>query len=429
MQVKSEGVVLQTAFADEPVTCSLADALLLQLTAKPYISETNEDKDKLFCASGSLHGRVVFGEDQGISSIQWESVGALKPVRLAVNRAPYIERNVKSAIVGSRLPLPYAAAQFRHTLHLKNGEIFPSQIASYDGESITFQSPFITAQRLDSADIKALEFSGRTNAPNTDRTRPKTNLVSFSTLNINQIVKENGVQEVEVRLVGKDGENVRLNLGNMENVNKENPVFIINEIDHDGNPDQEWIEIAPKDGNRIIEQPNNGWVVRDLTTFTLIPEPKKDKSHLKLERALTVPRFNRDNPPSHILVAKTGDMKRGKFLDYQGQTIQFDSKLREFSVPIDRIARVVDVSDFTLPRFQPKSEVRVTLTDGSILIFQPLEVQGGKLLGHSSIYGEVSVPLNSIQYLYFGEKAKSFTAAFEKWIVRPAKEPTYSDSP
>ena len=412
MQVKSEGVVLQTAFADEPVTCSLADALLLQLTAKPYISETNEDKDKLFCASDSLHGRVVFGEDQGISSIQWESVGALKPVRLADNRAPHIERNLKSTIVaetglpiGTKLPLPYATAQFRHTLHLKSGEIFPCQIAAYDGKSVSFQSPFISAQHLDSVDIKALEFSGRTKAPSNNRTRPKTDLVSFSSLNINRIVKENGVREIEVRMVGKEGKNFRLDIGNMENVNNGNPVFI------------------------NIENVNNGWVVGDLTAFTLIPGPKKDKSHLKLERALTVPRFSKDNPPSHILVAKTGDMKRGKFLDFQGQAIQFDSKLREFSVPIDRIARVVDVSDSTLPRFQPKSEVRVTLTDGSILIFEPLEVQDGKLLGHSSIYGEVSVPLNSIQYLYFGEKAKSFTAAFEKWIVRPAKEPTYSESP
>ena len=158
----------------------------------------------------------------------------------------------------------------------------------------------------------------------------------------------------------------------------------------------------------------------------------------KLERALTVPRFSRDNPPNHILVAKTGDMKRGKFLNFQGQTIQFDSKLREFSVPIDRVARVVNISgsdgrmgtqSSTLPRFQPKSEVRVTLTDGSILIFEPLEVQDDKLLGRSSIYGEVSLPIDSIQHLYFGKKAKSFTAAFEEWTVRPAKEPTYGDNP
>ena len=160
------------------------------------------------------------------------------------------------------------------------------------------------------------------------------------------------------------------------------------------------------------------------------PAPKKDKSHSKLERALTVPRFNRDNPPNHILVAKTGDMKRGKFLDFQGQTIQFDSRLRKFSVPINRVARVVDVSgDGFHQGSATQTEVRVTLTDGSMLIFEPLEVKEGRLIGHSSIYGEASVPVNSIEYLYLGEKAKSFKAAFEKWNIRPAKEPAYGDSP
>ena len=169
------------------------------------------------------------------------------------------------------------------------------------------------------------------------------------------------------------------------------------------------------------------WIVNLATPS----DPEKDKADLKLERALTVPRFNRDNPPNHILVAKTGDMKRGRLLDFQGQTIQFDSKLQEFSIPIDRVARVVNISRDSGSRQTSaiQSEVRVTLTDGSILIFEPLEVQDGRLLGRSSIYGEVSVPVNSIQDLYFGEKAKSFTAAFEKWTVRPAKEPTYDDSP
>ena len=190
MQVKSDSVVLQTAFADEPVTCSLSDALRLQFAAKSDISGADKDgdKDKLFCASDSLHGRVVFGEGQGASAVQWESVGALKPVRLANNRAAHIERNDTSVIVAetgasvgdTRAPVgvgspnpSFNTTQFPHTLHLKSGETFPGQIAAYDGKSVTFQSPFISAQRLDAVDIKALEFSGRTHAPSMDRTQPE----------------------------------------------------------------------------------------------------------------------------------------------------------------------------------------------------------------------------------------------------------------
>ena len=56
------------------------------------------------------------------------------------------------------------------------------------------------------------------------------------------------------------------------------------------------------------------------------------------------------------------------------------------------------------------------------MIFEPVAVKGDTLFGRSPIYGEVSVPLNSIQYLHLGDKARSFKSVFEQWVVRPAKE-------
>ncbi len=445
MQVKSGSVVLQTAFADEPVTCSLSDAALLQFPAKPDMSEAEKNKDKLILASGNLRGRVVFGGGQGTSSVQWESVGALKPVRLACNRAFHIKR-YDNAIVGTRLPIgaksprPYSTAQFRHTLHLKSGEIFPGQITSYDGKSANFQSPFISAQHLDSVDIKALEFSGRTHAPSIDRTQPETDFYALRTARVD---REPEVAAIKVQLIGQREDDVkvkfRIDADDLKELNEGHLVVIVNE----GNRGQEWIEIRNRGGKNVGAQPGDEW----LGFLATSPAPEKDKSHLKLERALTVPRASRDNPPSHILVAKTGDMKRGTLLDFRGQTIQFDSKLRESSIPIDRVARVVNISKSAISdkrlliKSEPSStesrkpkaeshsqpEIRVTLTDGSILIFEPLEVQNGRLLGHSSIYGEVSVPVDSIWYLHFGGEAKSFKAAFEEWTVRPAKKPEYDD--
>ena len=460
MQVNSDSVILQTAFANEPVTCSLADASLLSFAAKPDVGEAVQNTDKLFYASGNLRGRVLFGGDQAASSIQWESVGALKPVRLANNRASHIERNNKPV---SKIEA-FDTAQFRHTMHLQSGEILPCQITSYDGKSVSFRSPFISAQHLDSANMKALEFSGRTHAPSFERTQPATD---FDSVSVTWAGRENGIKEIKMQLVGqgKDGKQLFIiNADNAKKMNEGQLVLIVNEK----NRGREWIEIENRAGKDIRAQPGDGWIGLLATP----PNSEKDKSDLKLERALTVPRFNRDNPPNHILVAKTGDMKRGRFLGFRGQTVQFDSKLQKFSIPIDRVARVVDVSGNSLqlsvvssqlqenvgssdtsltenrkPKTLTKNsstdtstkarvlgqnyspEVRVTLTDGSILIFQPLEVRDGQLMGRSPVYGELSVPVSSIEYLYFGEKAKSFKAAFEKWSVRPAKEPTYGDSP
>ncbi len=403
IQVNSERVILQSAFADDPITCSLAGASRLHFDTNPKTNGTVQNTDMLFHAIGNLRGRVLFTENRGILSIQWESLGALKPVRLANNRAAHIRRFLQPT---SKVSRHFDTTEFPHALHLQTGETFPCQITDYDGKTISFQSPFISAQHLDSANMKALEFSDRTHAPGIDRTRPETD---FDSLRVKY--KENGAVKMELVGQDKDGKRqvFRINANDAKKLDEGHLVRIVKEV----NPGREWME-------------DDAWIGLIATS----PDPEKDKSDLKLERALTVPRFNRDNPPNHILVAKTGDMKRGKFLDFQGQTVQFDSKFREFSVPIDRVARVVDVSgDGFRQSSATQTEVRVTLTDGSMLIFEPLEVKDNRMIGRSSVYGEVSVPVSSIEYLYFGEKAKSFKAAFEKWSVRPAKEPAYEDSP
>ena len=159
---------------------------------------------------------------------------------------------------------------------------------------------------------------------------------------------------------------------------------------------------------------------------------------VKLTRALTVPRFNRENPPSHVLVAKTGDLKRGSLLGISGQNVLFASKLRELSVPIDRLARVIEVSqpdeqadeqaDEPVGDGAAEPTVRATLSDGSILVFAVLEPKGGELLGRSPIYGELAVPWAHVKRLNFGDFEKeNIRFAFKDWVVREAKEPDFGE--
>ena len=430
-QVNPDSVLLQTAFANEPIECVFAGASLLRVEVGgnsdsrfPQNNGQIEDEDRLFHPSGNLRGRVLFDMKDG-SFIRWKPVGASEAVRLADIQKAHIERNNRRA---SKI-YPFDTSQFRHILHLKSGEIIPCQILSYGETTVGFQSPFISAHLIDSADVKALEFSGRTHANYIDRT--------------------DKTQSEHPILFFKNGE-IDLRGANIEEIIVEERRWGV-----DGNkPDfKEGKVILMVDGKKIELRPgqNLGEVVFDDGMS------KNRKLDVKLERALTVPRFNRDTPPNHILVAENGDMKRGKLLGFNGETIQFDSKLRQFSVPIDRVARVVDVSVnsdqqsaissqqstvseeiFDRPKAsftesqKPKatqSEVSIRLTDGSILIFEPLEVVDGELLGRSPIYGALTVPIDSIQHLYFGDTTESFEAAFEAWVVRPAKEPQFGEDP
>jgi len=287
---------------------------------------------------------------------------------------------------------------------------------------------------MDSADVKALEFSGRTHARyidwvhSTNNKRPSTVLERGENRFNNRVI-----HRIEVK-----GD------GNLDGFLAEGGKIDVKEGEI----------ILMIDGNKINlpRDPNFAEVIFDSEIS------KNRKLDEKLERALTIPRFNRDTPPSHILVAENGDMKRGKLLGFNGETIRFDSKLRQFSVPIDRVARVVDVTQTSIGNLRDTinnnqrsaisdqqrsrqlrdrvikpgdtySEVAMRLTDGSILMFEPLEIKDDELLGHSSIYGATRVPIESIQHLYLGDTSASFEEAFAAWVVRPAKEPVFSDEP
>ena len=431
-QVNADSLMLQTAFADDPVTCALTGASKLRFNTN---SDTNKTikQDRLFHTTGTLGGRVLFPENRGLPAIQWKSIGASEPVQLANNQPLHIRRFLQPTSKTSR---HFDTTQFPHALHLQTGETFACHIAAYDGKTLSFRSPFVSASRIDAATLKAIEFSDRTSVPTNDIVYTKNRRRSIE--HSIEVAWAEGVgedllqnREIEITEILKDGKHKVIE-GDFEAIKVQNGILLIrNKKGAEKAPNADWMELLTASAH----------------------DPKTNTSDADLERALTVPRLNSDNPPNHILVANTDDMMRGQFLRLNGQTLQFDSKLRQFSVPIDRIARVVDISNNALQssavgkdRFakqepllpkvsdnrQPtatQSEVRVTSTDGSMLIFEPLALKDGKLTGHSPIYGAVSLPIDSIEYLYFGEKAKSFKKPFEKWIIRPAKKPVYKNNP
>ncbi|RKU27759.1 hypothetical protein C6499_11015 [Candidatus Poribacteria bacterium] len=418
IRLTPDSVLLQTAFADKPISCSLAGASVLKFESTTDTQTPVEEYDKLFYESGSLRGHILFGSKDAVD-LRWQPVGASGAVRLANAREARVERSLKRVLKQK----PFDIEQFPHLLHLKNGEVIPCQISSYDETSIGFRSPFIRMQHLSSMYVKGIEFFG--------------GKVQARTENRNPITITGG--KGKHRVILEDG---RI-LNAVTRKTKDGAVEIIILSDKK----EEQPKLVKVDGNFAV---NDAVALKRGVELIFDPlETRGRRLDAKLERALTVPRFSRDNPPNHILVANNGDLKRGKLLGINKQTIQFDSKLRKFTVPIDRVSRVVEVIgnnreskdgiDEQKPLFlkaegprEPtavQSEVRVTLTDNPIFIFEPLEIKDGKLQGRSSIYGEISVPVNSIQYLHFGERAKSFKSVFEEWVVRSAKEPMYGDDP
>ena len=110
-------------------------------------------------------------------------------------------------------------------------------------------------------------------------------------------------------------------------------------------------------------------------------------------------------------------------------------------MPIRRLARAVCVDELeaaTHPQTEqpsaksdvvPRNSVRAKLWDGSLLIFEPLEVRDGLLRGQSSIYGTMSLPVDGIARLNFGEfEDHKFQSAFRQWTLRPGREPEFDEA-
>jgi hypothetical protein len=344
-QASPNHVLLRTAFSDQPVSCALVGASLLRFgSSVTEDSASSDDMDELFTTSGRLCGRMSF--NWAGAPLSWHPPGAAKPLRLASTGAARIERNRSSVTKEAA----FDSGQFPCLLHLKNGEIIPCQVLTYDTTKLSFESPFITQQQIDSTHVKAIDFT--------------------------PLRRED--------LKGKSSRKV------------------------------------------------DAWL-----TNILGPAPKASLGidPVRLERALTVPRFNRNSPPSHILVARNGDLKRGSLLGINTQTVQFESKLRKQSMALTHMARVVNVStseqepnDVPETAMDLAGKVRASLADGSILLFEALESKDGKLIGRSAIYGEVAIPIESIQGLNIGEcEQEMLKSLFEAWVIRPAKEPAFGD--
>ena len=423
LDLTATGAVLKTDYADEPLTCSLDGASLLRFNSTTNSEKPTEDYDRMFFPDGSLQGKIIFGSKNEFS-ITWQPTGVSAPVRFADERSPRIERHSKRV---SRLQ-PYDVTLYPHLLHLKNGEVIPCNVLSYDKDNINFRSPFISAARIASTHMKAIEFSlGKTQGRKENR-----NPITITGGNKHRIILEDG-RILEATM--QKAENGMLQIIVETGDAGENPLKVTFGGDFAANQ-----AVALKHGVDLLFDPL---------------EIQPEKLDVKVERALTIPRFNRENPPKHILVAINGDLKRGKLTGFNGETIQFEAKMRKSIIPLNRVARIIDISDVqATEREDPSDEipsdeiatdqdpisspadnsesnvslVRIALIHNPILIFEPIEVRGERLYGNSSIYGEISIPVNSIQYLHFGEKAKSFKSVFSEWVVRPAIEPEYGEN-
>ena len=152
----------------------------------------------------------------------------------------------------------------------------------------------------------------------------------------------------------------------------------------------------------------------------------------KKQRLLTLPRMQRDNPPTHLIRSYNGDYLRGRLLAMDDKELHVEIRLETTTIKRENIARIIwlhpeDLDPEEKPAADESAATRVQAlpADGNRLTFLAEQMEGSILSGRSHLLGPCRVDVREIDQLLIGaaiEQAAS-TLAFHQWKLKPALEP------
>jgi peroxiredoxin len=158
----------------------------------------------------------------------------------------------------------------------------------------------------------------------------------------------------------------------------------------------------------------------------------------KRDRLLTLPRMQKDDPPTHLIRSTEGDYLRARLIELDDKTLTVEVRLETRHLPRDHIARIIWL-DADEARPKPKasnaklsgvSRVQVFRDDGIRLTFCAEKLTGTILQGTSDVLGACRVELGQVDQVLLGEAIEraAQTLPYQRWKLRPAVQPKIASS-
>ena len=176
------------------------------------------------------------------------------------------------------------------------------------------------------------------------------------------------------------------------------------------------------------------------------------------KNALKIPRFHRDNPPKHLLIAPNGDLLRGNLLSLSGNKVRFSSRENTFDLPRNRVSSIVwlrekpgtlkpgedpiskkEEAEYAKKEADPAIEKvkdfkvshQFMLHDGSRLKLAMKAIDGEEFSGESALLGQCKVTLQQVKEMKVGPAAtvdsktdkSADLFAFENWTIEYTPDP------
>ena len=154
----------------------------------------------------------------------------------------------------------------------------------------------------------------------------------------------------------------------------------------------------------------------------------------KRQRLLTLPRAQRDVPPTHLIQSRSGDFLRTRVVAMDEEFVTTEVHLETKEIPREHVAFITwlhEEEKSEIPKSSP-GRVQAVQGDGVRVTMLPTALVDSTLSGTGPVLGEVKVDLRNVDQLLIGELIEREAArlSFHRWKLSPAVEPRYvSQSP
>ena len=478
-------VELRTAFAAKPVTFQLKGAMRIELRVSPPEGTPKMPPlaqfGKLTVGGKTLHGTL---QADGGPMPRWKPIGASKSVSVLPTKDLEITRTGFSE----------AASRAEALFYLKNGDILPGKLRAMDAQHLDIESPLCATTSFKPEELHAVHFSGEplnasgfkdkgwrairgtkqqvTFADQHAEIEPGGSLAHPTFSQVSEMsfrIESNGFSALRVRLFtnGTDptGKSLNLLFGQMSNetifgiekqadqMDNQNrvaaprsvPVRIAMkdrfvEVSINGVPVRQ-IAVTPqmKSGGGLILEPFSLWGNGERTVKITHFEAKSGPGQIALpnvdpkarEHALLIPRFRRDSPPKHVLVAANGDLLRGVIEAATSQHFAVRSGLENVQVPADRVSAVIwlEKPDAKPAAASPPSTHTLLLSNGGRLALNVSRFDLDAVTGNAPRLGEVKVPMNQIVTVRTTPpEVSALLLSFREWKLAYTPEPVLPEA-
>ena len=165
-------------------------------------------------------------------------------------------------------------------------------------------------------------------------------------------------------------------------------------------------------------------------TNSLVPVDK-----VKQERLLTLPRMQRNNPPTHLIRSVNGDYLRARIESMDQEFLTVEVRLESKQLKRSHIAEIIwlhedelgdQPSDLQQPSLPP-THVQAQRSNGTRLTFQPQECDGRQVTGTSELLGRCHVELADVDVLLIGRQVNDAAAqlTYGRWRMQHAVDPKF----